>query len=80
MLNFTEAQNYIVQNFELSIEAHRLITNILHYVDENSGESHAQYEMLHELLGGTIGLEDHELKMLCGIEEPKDKIHNKERE
>ena len=54
--------NYIVENFTISGEAGRLIDNILHFVESNYPEENEQYNALCDLLDGTIGLTDNEIK------------------
>lgn len=53
---------YILDNFSISGEAGRLINNILHFVEENYTEENEQYMALCDLLDGTIGLSDAEIK------------------
>lgn len=56
---------YILDNFSISGEARRLINNILHFVEENYTEENKQYRVLCDLLDGTIGLSDMEIKKVC---------------
>ena len=53
---------YILDNFNISGEAARLINNILHFVEENYTDENEQYKALCDLLDGTIGLSDAEIK------------------
>lgn len=57
-----EFKQYIVDNFNISGEAHRLIGNILDFVQENYTDENEQYNALCSLLDGTIGLTDNEIK------------------
>ena len=53
---------YILDNFNISGEAARLINNILHFVEENYADENEQYKALCDLLDGTIGLSDAEIR------------------
>ena len=53
---------YILDNFNISGEAARLINNILHFVEENYTDENEQYKALCDLLDGTIGLSDAEIR------------------
>lgn len=57
-----EFYNYIMNNFNISGEAARLINNILLYVEENFFDENEQYIQLSNLLDGTIGLSDSEIR------------------
>lgn len=61
-MNKNEFKQYICDNFDISGEAHRLINNILDFVEENYPEENEQYNVLCSLLDGTIGLTDNEIK------------------
>lgn len=53
--------NYIVENYNIAGEAFRLIDNILIYAEQNfSGDE--QYRFLCDILDGTIGLSDAEIR------------------
>jgi hypothetical protein len=56
-----EFLNYINENFDISGEAGRLINNILDYAD-NHLEQNEVYPFLCEILDGTIGLSDREIR------------------
>lgn len=60
-----EFYNYVMDNFNISGEAARLIDNILSYVEENFPDKNEQYIQLCALLDGTIGLSDSEIKQVC---------------
>lgn len=60
-----EFYNYIMDNFNISGEAARLINNILSYVEENFFDENEQYIQLCNLLDGTIGLSDSEIRNVC---------------
>lgn len=59
-----EFMNYITENYNISGEAHRLIGNILNFVASHYTEENEQYNALCELLDGTIGLSDNEIKKI----------------
>ena len=61
-MNREQFYQYILDNFSISGEAGRLINNILHFVEENHTEENEQYMALCDLLDGTIGLSDAEIK------------------
>lgn len=61
-MNRPQFYNYIIENYDISSEARRLINNILYFVEENYTEENEQYRILCDLLSGTIGLTDNELK------------------
>lgn len=61
-MNREQFYQYILDNFSISGEAGRLINNILHFVEENYTEENEQYRVLCDLLDGTIGLSDAEIK------------------
>ena len=48
-MNREEFYNYILENFNISGEAGRLINNILHFVEENYTEENEQYALNKEL-------------------------------
>lgn len=59
-----EFMNYIAENYNISGEAHRLIGNILNFVADHYAQEDEQYNALCELLDGTIGLSDNEIKKI----------------
>lgn len=61
-MNRKEFYNYILENFDISGEAGRLINNILYFVEENYINENEQYKVLCDLLDGTIGLSDQEIR------------------
>ena len=61
-MNREQFYQYILDNFSISGEAGRLINNILHFVEGNYTEENEQYRVLCDLLDGTIGLSDAEIK------------------
>ena len=61
-MNREQFYQYILDNFSISGEAGRLINNILHFVEENYTEENEQYMALCDLLDGTIGLSDAEIR------------------
>ena len=61
-MNREQFYQYILDNFNISGEATRLINNILHFVEENYTDENEQYMALCDLLDGTIGLSDAEIR------------------
>lgn len=64
-MNKEEFMNYLSENYSISGEAFRLIGNILDFVESHASAEDEQYLMLCELLDGTIGLSDSEIKKIC---------------
>lgn len=62
--NKAQFMNYIAENYNISGEAHRLIGNILDFVANHYYSEDEQYNALCELLDGTIGLSDNEIKKI----------------
>ena len=56
---------YVEENFSISGEAMRLIDNILTYVENNFYDENEQYGILMQLLDGTIGLSDSDIKQIA---------------
>lgn len=63
-MNREQFYDYILENFNISVEAARLIDNILQYVEKTYTEENEQYNALCSLLNGTIGLTDGEIKIV----------------
>lgn len=61
-MNKSEFLLYIEENFNITGESYRLISNILDFVSNNAINENEQYNMLCNLLDGTIGLSDMELR------------------
>ena len=61
-MNREQFYQYILDNFNISGEATRLINNILHFVEENYTDENEQYRALCDLFDGTIGLSDAEIR------------------
>lgn len=61
-MNKSEFLLYIEANFNITGESYRLISNILDFVSNNATNENEQYNMLCNLLDGTIGLSDMELR------------------
>lgn len=59
-----EFMDYLSENYSISGEAHRLIGNILDFVANHYYSEDDQYNALCELLDGTIGLSDNEIKKI----------------
>ena len=64
-MNKSEILSYIEENFEIAGESYRLISNILDFVASHAMDEDEQYNMLCELLDGTIGLSDAEIRRVC---------------
>lgn len=61
-MNKSEFLLYIEENFNITGESYRLISNILDFVSNNATNENERYNMLCNLLDGTIGLSDMELR------------------
>lgn len=61
-MNKSEFLLYIEENFNITGASYRLISNILDFVSNNATNENEQYNMLYNLLDGTIGLSDMELR------------------
>lgn len=61
-MNKSEFLLYIEENFNITGESYRLISDILDFVSNNATNENEQYNMLCNLLDGTIGLSDMELR------------------
>ena len=61
-MNKSEFLLYIEEKFNITGESYRLISNILDFVSNNATNENEQYNMLCNLLDGTIGLSDMELR------------------
>ena len=61
-MNREQFYEYILENFSIDGATGRLINNILHFVEENYTEENEQYRALCDLLDGTIGLSDAEIR------------------
>ena len=65
-MNREQFYNYILENFTVDGATARLINNILIFVENNyPSEYDQQYNVLDELLSGTIGLTSEEIKKVC---------------
>lgn len=58
-----DAYEWILNNFNLDGAAARIIYNVLEYANHMAGDE--QHEFLVEILDGTIGLFDREIRNLC---------------
>lgn len=64
-MNREEFYNYIMENYSVSGEFARLLSNVLIFVENNYPSDYdRQYNILSELLNGTIGLSDMELRKI----------------
>lgn len=61
-MNKEEFYQYILDNFTIDATSARLIRSILDFVENNYIDENEQYNVLCELLDGTIGLTDEEIK------------------
>ena len=61
-MNKEEFMEYIRDNFNVNGATQRLIDNILCFIENNYFDENEQYRVLCELLDGTIGLTDNEIK------------------
>lgn len=61
-MNREEFYAYILENFNVSGEYCRLLNNVLLFVESHYPEENEQYNVLCELLDGTIGLTDNEIR------------------
>lgn len=61
-MNKSEFLLYIEENFNITGESYRLISNILDFVSNNATNENEHYNMLYNFLDGTIGLSDMELR------------------
>lgn len=64
-MNKSEFLSYIEENFDITGESYRLISNVLDFVENRAMDEDEQYNMLCELLDGTIGLSDAEIRRVC---------------
>lgn len=58
-----KAFEWMLEQFNIGGTAARIIRNVLEYADRMDGEE--QYDFLTEVLDGTIGLTDCEIRNLC---------------
>ena len=58
-----KAFEWLLEQFNLEGAAARIVRNILEYADRMDGDE--QYDFLTEMLDGTIGLSDREIRNLC---------------
>lgn len=58
-----KAFEWLLDEFNIEGAAARIIRNILEYADRLDGDE--QYAFLTEMLDGTIGLSDREIRNLC---------------
>jgi hypothetical protein len=63
-MNRAEFMQYVCENF-YDAGAYRLIDNILCYAENNFAGADEQYRFLCEMLDGTIGLTDAEIRSIC---------------
>jgi hypothetical protein len=61
--NMEKAYEWLLEEFDISGTAARIIRNVLEYADRMGGDE--QYDFLAEMLDGTIGLFDREIRNLC---------------
>ena len=63
LADMEKAFEWLLEGFNLEGPAARIVRNILEYADRMDGDE--QYEFLAEMLDGTIGLSDREIRNLC---------------
>lgn len=61
-MNREEFYDYIIGNFNISGDCSRLLDNVLRFVESHYPEENEQYNVLCELLDGSIGLTDREIR------------------
>ena len=58
-----KAYEWLLGEFDISGAAARIIRNVLEYAERMDGDE--QYDFLTEMLDGTIGLSEGEIRSLC---------------
>ena len=58
-----KAYEWLLEEFDIAGAAARILRNVLEYADRMGGDE--QYDFLTEMLDGTIGLSDREIRNLC---------------
>ena len=58
-----KAYEWLLEEFDIDGAAARVIRNVFEYADRMEGDE--QYDFLTEMLDGTIGLSDREIRNLC---------------
>lgn len=58
-----KAYEWLLKEFSIDGAAARIIRNVLEYADRMGGDE--QYDFLTEMLDGTIGLSNREIRNLC---------------
>jgi len=61
-MNREEFYEYIMENYNVSGDYSRLLNNVLLFVESHYPEENEQYNVLCELVNGTIGLSDREIR------------------
>lgn len=61
--NMEQAYEWLLEEFDIDSAAARIIRNVLEYADRMEGTE--QYDFLTEMLDGTIGLSDREIRNMC---------------
>ena len=61
--NMEQAYEWLLEEFDIDGAAARIIRNVLEYADRMEGA--AQHDFLAEMLDGTIGLSDREIRNMC---------------
>ena len=61
--NMEKAYEWLLKELSIDGAAARIIRNVLEYADRMGGDE--QYDFLTEMLDGTIGLSDREIRNLC---------------
>lgn len=58
-----KAYEWLLEEFNIGGVAARIVRNVLEYADRLDGDE--QFDFLAEMLDGTIGLSDREIRNLC---------------
>ena len=61
--NMEQAYEWLLEEFDIDGAAARIIRNVLEYADCMEGDE--QHDFLTEMLDGTIGLSDQEIRNMC---------------
>ena len=64
-MNKEEFYDFILETFDLPGTSRKLISNILDYIEKTTCDENEQYLMACDLLDGTIGLTDSELRKIA---------------
>ena len=62
-VNMEKTYEWLLEEFDIDGAAARIIRDVLEYADRIEGAE--QYDFLTEMLDGTIGLSDREIRNMC---------------